>query len=592
MKRLRMPVTTLSGLLLLSVCAIVLAADAEPVTPVTTVAETPAQLEALHPGVPVYWLVVMAVMALLYVATTARVDRDTHHLGMKGQSWNLTFIALIGVQSILFFTVPIYLSVPLGLIVYVILLSRFVHARNKCVIDRDKAFTRGHLNVLMRRTMSKLGIKVKESDKTGADIGKDRVPVSLTDSDGKMVSTADRLDKDEPTQRLKDVLALACEDRARQVHFVPGGANVRVQFLIDGMLHEAGELGRQEGSAMLLKVKSLVSEIGSAGQPESSLPGFKMGLPLIKREVYGTLYEAVIQDSNHTVIQLRDLGRKPLTLEQLGMDEPVVSEIRRLADANDGMLVFAGPPGSGRRTTLYALLESLDAYTRNIGTIETHLPLRKLANISQDQLTDHPDRNVPEILTGMFRQDYNVVMLDGVTDARTVLFCLGESVRERLTILLSVPTPEVSVTLGALLKAGAEPETLVETLRAIVAQKLVRVLCRKCRRPFMPDEEALSKLTPSARASVNLENVSFYEKVGCEACRNTGFAGRVGIFEFLPIVGAIKESLAGGGSAVEVMEVAQHASGYVSLVESALRKVAEGVTSLDEIHRVLHGGSR
>ncbi len=584
MKRLRMPVTVMSGLLLL-VCAVVSAADAKPGT---TIAETPAQLEALHPYVPVHWLVGMTVMALLYVATAARVDRDTHHLDIKGHSWNLAFVALIGVQPILFFTVPIYLSVPLGLIVYVVLLNRFVHARNQCVIDRDKVFTRGHLNVLMRRMLSKFGIKVTKADETVTAVGKDRVPVSLTDSDGKMISTADRLDRDEPIQQLKDILALACEDHARQVHLVPSGASVKVQFLIDGVLHEAGELDRQKGSAVLLRVKSLVSEIGSADRSESDLPRFKMGLPLSRREVYGTLYETVIRDSNHTVIQLSDPGRKPLTLEQLGMDEPVVSEIRRLADANDGVLVFAGPSGSGRRTTLYALLESMDAYTRNIGTIEAHPPLRKLANINQDQLADHPDRNVPEILTGMFRQDYNIVMLDGVTDAKTVLFCLGESARECL-IILGVGTPEVSVTLGAMLKVGAKPEVLAETLRAIVAQKLVRALCRKCRRPFVPDEETLSKLTSSA--DVDLENMSFYEEVGCKMCRNTGYAGRVGIFEFLPIVGSIRESLAGGGSAAEVMKVAQHTEGYVSMAESTLWKVAKGVTSLKEVHRNLSGGS-
>ena len=369
---------------------------------------------------------------------------------------------------------------------------------------------------------------------------------------------------------------------------MPSGASLKVQFLIDGMLHEAGELDRQEGSAVLLKAKSLVSEIGSAGRSESDLSKFKMGLPLSKQEIYGTLYEMVIRGSNHTIIQLSDLGKKPLTLEQLGMDEPVISEIRRLADTNDGMLVFAGPPGSGRRTTLYALLESLDAYTQNIGTIEILPSVRKLANINQDQLADHPDRNVPEILTEMFQQDYNVVMLDGVTDAKTVLFCLEESVREHLVIFLGVGTPKASVTLEALLKVGAKPEALAETLRAIVAQKLVRVLCRKCRRLFVPDEETLSKLAPST----GLEDASFYESVGCEACRNTGFAGRVGIFEFLPIVGPIKECLTGGGSAAEVMKTVQHTEGYVSLTESALRKVTEGVTSLEEVLRVLPGGSR
>ena len=574
-------VSVTAFLVVLLGCAVLLSAEEQAGT-APEVEATPAS--GLHPHVPIVWLVVMLLTVIVYLRTAGWVDHETHRLGIKSDGWNVAFTVWIGVQAVLYFAVPVYVSVPAGLLGYVLLLNRFVHHRNQRVIDPEKVFTREHMDVLQRRFLAKFGIKSAGEPGAASALTKDHVPVQLSDSEGKMISPAGRLDKDETVQKLKDLLAKARDDRVRQLHLVSTGGAVQVLFCIDGVLHRVGELDLKLGSIMIMKVKSLVSVVGEAGQPEDALPAFQMEFPLRRQQLRGTVYGAVLGGRTHTIIRLTDASRAPVAVEQLGMDEAALAQVRRLTESSSGLMVFAGPPGSGRRSTMYAVLEGMDAYTRNIGALGVDAPARRLANITQERLDLSSGRSVGEVLTDMFRQDCNVVMVEGVTEAEGLRFCV-ETSREDHLILLGTAESEAGSVLSALLASGVEPGVRAAGLRVVVSQRLVRRLCPKCRRPMVPDAEVLSNLS----AHLDDEEATFFEEVGCDACAGTGFDGRVGVFEFLPITDVVKEVLAGGCSVPDVLK-AGRASGYVSLHRDALRKAARGVTSLKEIGRVLSGG--
>lgn len=531
--------------------------------------------------VPIPWLVAMVVLLFLYLKTAAWVDREAHHFRMKEEWWNVLFVILIGAQTVLFMAAPMFIAVPAGVVAYAVMLQAFVQSRNKLVIARDKVFTRAHMEVLSRKTLAKFGFKSTQEERLTSALG-ERVPMALVDAEGKEVSPSDRVDRDEAVQKLKDILGQAQKDRVREVHMAPGGAGVKVLFRIDGAMHQYGEMDRNLGKAVIEKAKSLVPRLGTAGQPEEEQPAFAIDFPLIRRRVTGTVYEVEIEDRTRTVVQLRDPAYKTPGLDRLGMRTDMLAEIRRLSDENSGMIVFAGPRGSGRRTTAYAVVESVDAFTRNVGAVEKSPPLRRLANVLQQQPQDKPGEDVRGLLEAMFKQDYNMILVEGVEDPETMGYVIESSRGERM-ILMETGSADAGAALGALMKTG-KPEALADGLRAIVSQRVVRVLCPQCRKAATPDGEMLSKL----RAAAGGREVTVYEEVGCPACGNTGFAGRTGIFEFLPVKAGAKAAIAGGKTAAEVIEAARR-EGYVSMGHSALEKAARGLTSLREATRVLSG---
>ena len=531
--------------------------------------------------VPIPWLVVLVVLLFVYLGTAAWVDREAHHLRMKFEQWNLMFVGLIAGQAVLFVLVPVFISVPLGLVAYVVLLHGFARSRNAKVIQRDKVFTREHAEVMWRQLLGKLGLRSTREERLASALG-EHVPVSLTDGTGKLVSASERMDRDEVVQKLKDVLAQAQKERAREVHLAPGGAGVRVLFCVDGMLYPSGELERGLGNAMVAKVRSLVGKLGVVEEPEEEQPRFAMDFPLSRRRVLGAVYEVVTEGRAGTAVRLMDQAHRTPGLEQLGMTAGMLAEVRRLADSNNGMIVLAGARGSGYRTTMYAVLESMDAFTRNLGAVELSPPRRKMPNIVQERVGGKTGEQVREVLGGMFKQDFNVVMVEGIRDAETMRFCV-EGSRKDHVMVMGLEAPEAGTVVEGLLKLG-KGEALADGLRLVVSQRLVRVLCPQCRRAVEPEEDLKGKLT----AAVGGGSATVYEEVGCPACGNTGFAGRTGIFEFLPVKGAVRAAIAGGKTAAEVMN-AGGAEGYVGLRQSAMEKVARGLTSVKEANRVLSG---
>jgi len=336
------------------------------------------------------------------------------------------------------------------------------------------------------------------------------------------------------------------------------------------------------GREMLERVKVLVPKMGVMGQPEEGQPRFAMDFPLTRRRLLGTVYETVVENNPRMVIQLRDTTHKAPTIDRLGMTDGMAGEVRRLCESSSGVIILAGPNGSGRRTTTYAIVEVMDAFTRNIGTIETNVPLRKLANITHQMVGQDPGKSVRDVMAEMFLQDFNVVMLEGIHDSDTMRYCFQQGRSEHL-IIMDLAVPDAGTVLGGVMRLGA-PEEVAGGLRAVVSQRLVRVLCQKCRRAVETDAETMNQLVAAAGG----QEVTVFEEAGCEACGNTGFAGRAGIFEFLPVRGAVKTAIAGGGTIAEVRKSAPGA-GYVSLQRSALEKAARGITSLQEINRVLAG---
>jgi len=276
----------------------------------------------------------------------------------------------------------------------------------------------------------------------------------------------------------------------------------------------------------------------------------------------------------------RDEDEKPLKLTELGLTVKQVGAIRDLLDRGQGLLVVASPPGMGARTTVRAMLDSLDPFSRNIVTFENPV-LAPLASVEQNDMSKSPTP-LDELLAEKLRSDYDVLMFDELPTKSSAEAALTSSGREQLVIARFEAGEELEI-VARLLKPGVPPATIADGLMCVVVQRLVRRLCEGCRVQVAPDEEVLRQagVDPSKVTHLWESNPS-----GCATCAQTGFNGRVGIFSTW-FVGEQSRKLIREKAHVQQIREAMRKEGATGVRRAGLMRVLEGRTTLRELARVL-----
>ena len=378
---------------------------------------------------------------------------------------------------------------------------------------------------------------------------------------------------------VNSVLAQAVEDGASDIHFEPQAKELMVRFRIDGVLHEIMSVPHRMQSGILSRLKIMSDlDIAERRLPQDGRLGMVVGgKPVdVRVATLPTVYGEKI------TMRLLDKSNVVLDLLELGFSEQALKRFQRSFTRPYGTILATGPTGSGKSTTLYAVLSLLNSPEKNVITVEDPVEYR-LAGINQVQVNNKAGLTFASGLRTILRCDPDIIMIGEIRDRETAQIAIESALTGHL-VLSSMHTNDAPGALSRLTEMGIEPFLTSSAVDCVLAQRLARRLCHECREPYKPTHEMLrmNGFPPKALS----DDLTFYRARGCPRCNNTGYRGRLGIYEVMVVSEAIRRLIVERKSSDEVSRVAE-AEGMRTLREDGLERVLQGVTSMEEIARVI-----
>ena len=382
---------------------------------------------------------------------------------------------------------------------------------------------------------------------------------------------------DAPVVKLVNLILMdAIRKGASDIHVEPYEKDFRVRFRIDGSLYEVMRPPMKLRNAITSRLKIMAElDISERRLPQDGRIKIKMGGGKemdFRVSVCPTLF------GEKVVMRLLDKSNLQLDMTKLGFDAQPLSWFKEAIERPYGMVLVTGPTGSGKTTTLYSALSSLNQIDTNISTAEDPVEFN-FAGINQVQMHEDIGLNFAAALRSFLRQDPDIIMIGEIRDFETGEIAVKAALTGHL-VLSTLHTNDAPGTVSRLLNMGIEPFLVTASLNLILAQRLCRRLCKDCKRPATEvDEKALidAGVPPEKMGSFTM-----YEKVGCRECNDRGYRGRVAVYEVMPFWDGLKELVINGASTNELKQEAIRL-GMSSLRMSALAKMMDGVTTLEEV---------
>jgi type IV pilus assembly protein PilB len=389
---------------------------------------------------------------------------------------------------------------------------------------------------------------------------------------------------DAPLVRLVNSLVFqAAEDGASDMHFEPQKDGIVVRFRIDGVMHEIQRIPKRMVAGVTTRLKVLAKlDIAERRKPQDgriSLNARTAGRTLDIR--VATLPTV---DGEKVTMRLLDKSKKAPTLEELGLPEEMRGKLSEIIRRPTGALLVTGPTGSGKSTSLYAALAEINRPEINIVTIEDPVEYR-LPGINQMQINVKAGFTFASALRSILRSDPDVVMVGEIRDAETAKISIEAALTGHL-VLSTMHTNDAPGAITRLNEMGVEPFLTGSAVTAVLAQRLARKLCAHCCEMYNPSSDELLRNRVSPEVMAASDGMAFYRKKGCPRCGQTGYKGRIGIYQLLVMSEEI-EALAVRRANREELEGKATEQGMRSLWDDGLAKVVSGVTSLEELGRVL-----
>jgi general secretion pathway protein E len=379
---------------------------------------------------------------------------------------------------------------------------------------------------------------------------------------------------DAPIIRLINaILSQAVKEKASDIHIETFEERLSVRYRVDGVLAEVLSPKRMLAPLLVSRLKVMAKlDIAEKRVPQDGRISVRIaghGIDIRMSTIPSAYGERV-------VLRLLDKQAGQLNLSELRMNEQVDSAYRNALASPHGIILVTGPTGSGKTTTLYAGLSSINESSRNILTIEDPVEYM-LPGVGQTQVNPKVDMTFARGLRAILRQDPDIVMVGEVRDLETAEIAVQAS----LTGHLVLSTLHTNTAIGAVTRLqdmGVEPFLLSSSLLAVMAQRLVRLLCLECREPYRPTDIECERL------GITDSQIQLYRGVGCEHCNFTGYRGRTGIYELVEIGDALREAIHTGEGEQALLRIArQHSPGIDA---DGRRRILEGQTSLEEVLRV------
>jgi general secretion pathway protein E len=386
------------------------------------------------------------------------------------------------------------------------------------------------------------------------------------------------LASDAPVVRaVNSLIARASEAQASDIHIEPTESAIKVRFRVDGALRDEETLPAHLKSALVSRIK-VMSGLNIA---ERRLPqDGRLRLAVRGQEIDFRVATSPTIHGEAVVLRILDRSNLALEFDKLGFDEELLVRYRRVLAQPHGILLVTGPTGSGKTTTLYASLATLNTSERKILTIEDPIEYR-LAGINQVQVKPQIGLDFAAALRSFLRQDPDVMMVGEIRDLETAQVAIQSALTGHM-ILSTLHTNTAASSVTRLLDMGVEPFLITSTLNAVLAQRLVRRLCPQCRTATVLSREAIASL---GLDPATMDGMKFYKPHGCDACSNTGFRGRIALFELLEMDEEISRLILVRAEAREVQRAAVDA-GMRLMLADGIAKAQAGLTTVEEILRV------
>jgi type IV pilus assembly protein PilB len=406
--------------------------------------------------------------------------------------------------------------------------------------------------------------------------------VDITEEKGEDLSVQElrTLTEEAPVVRLVNlIISQAISDAASDIHMEPHRRSVQVRYRVDGLLHDVMTPPKQLQSAIVSRIKIMANlDIAERRVPQDG----RIHVVIENKEydlrvstlptVFGEKVVMRILDQSSTRLGLNKLGFTPATLETWeGMSAKPY-----------GMILVSGPTGSGKTTTLYSTLYKINTTDKNIVTVEDPVEYQ-LPRVNQVQVNPKAGLTFANGLRSFLRQDPDIIMVGEIRDKETAEIAIQASLTGHL-VLSTIHTNDAPSATTRLVDMGVEPFLISSSVLGVLAQRLARTICTNCREAYAPPVEALHRLGLKPEQG---EEILFYRGKGCDRCKGSGYKGRYGIFELMPMGEAIRELVLKGASADQIRQQAI-AEGMKTLADDGILKVLEGATTIDELLRVVY----
>jgi type IV pilus assembly protein PilB len=375
------------------------------------------------------------------------------------------------------------------------------------------------------------------------------------------------------------VIKSALKSRASDIHIEPTDGNVVVRHRLDGLLKEVMDLPKWVHEGLVARIKIMGGmDIAEKRLPQDGRVRMQAedGLEVdFRASTLRTIFGEKI------VMRVLDHRKGVPPLEELGFSATALEQIRFFLRHQHGMILVVGPTGSGKTTTLCSALTSVRSERTNIITIEDPVEYQ-IPGVNQTQINDKIKLTFASALRSILRQDPDVVLVGEIRDQETARIAMQAAQTGHL-VLSTLHTDDAPSCVTRLTDIGIEPYVGASALIGVIAQRLMRRLCTHCKRPYTPDPEALRAMSVSDAEAATL---TFNRAVGCDHCNHTGYRGRVGIYEIMHVSDKLRRLIAQRGSEAQLRDAAL-SGGMISLGEDGLMKVKAGVTTPDELLRVV-----
>jgi type IV pilus assembly protein PilB len=411
----------------------------------------------------------------------------------------------------------------------------------------------------------------------------DTIVVGGDDDDGQDDLEADDGISDAPLVRLvNSMIFQAAEDGASDIHVEPQENELIVRYRIDGVLHVAHRVPKRLAAGVTTRLKVLAKlDIAERRKPQD-------GRITLTAAAAGRMLDIRVAtlptvEGEAVTMRLLDKSREVPTLAEIGLGEEMQVQMGRILARPTGALLVTGPTGSGKSTTLYASLAQISRDEINIITVEDPVEYR-LQTINQVQINTRAGLTFANALRSILRSDPDVVMVGEIRDGETARISIEAALTGHF-VLSTLHTNDAPSAITRLNEMGVEPFITGAAVSAVLAQRLARRLCPHCAEAYeVGTEELLSLHVDEVRAK-QMEGSLFYRKRGCPRCGNTGYRGRVGVFQFLEMSARL-EQLASEKASRDMLAEAARAEGMKTMWEDGIQKVAAGLTSAEELARV------
>lgn len=379
-------------------------------------------------------------------------------------------------------------------------------------------------------------------------------------------------------QLVNMVIRQALTDKASDIHIQPEATKVRVRYRLDGMLIDGMVVPKQAQAALISRIKVMADmDISEKRAPQDG----RISVTLNSKEFDMRVSTLPSVQGEKVVMRVLDKSGINVGLHKLGIPTSMMDAYERLINRSYGIILVTGPTGSGKSTTLYSTLNQLNSPDKNIVTVEDPVEYQ-LPGLTQAPVNVRAGMTFPAVLRTMLRQDPDIILVGETRDGETALISVEAALTGHL-VFSTLHTNDAPGSIARLMEMGIEPFLISSAVIGVLAQRLVRCICPRCKEAYTPAMEAFKRLNLPGE----VDKVTFYRGAGCQYCRGTGYKGRLGVFELMPVDNEIRDLILQRAPTHVVRQAALDA-GMISLKSDAMQKILEGITTIEEALRVIY----